>query len=62
MIKYFNYHDDITTQDIIHLERIIESENNMENYFLIPMIIYVLEFYIKKLMARSPETSKAKTK
>ena len=62
LIKYFNYHDDITTQDIIPLERIIESENNMENYFLIPMIIYVLEFYIKKLMARSPETSKAKTK
>ena len=62
LIKYFNYHDDITTQDIIPLERIIESENNMENYFLIPMVIYVLEFYIKKLMARSPETSKSKTK
>lgn len=62
LIKYFNYHDEITTQDIIPLERIFETENNMENYFLIPMVIYVLEFYIKNLMARSPETSKTKTK
>lgn len=62
LIKYFNYHDEITTQDIIPLERIFETENNMENYFLIPMVIYVLEFYIKNMMARSPETSKSKTK
>ena len=62
LVKYFNYHDEITTQDIIPLERIIESENNMENYFFIPMAIFVLEFYIKNLMARSPETSIAKTK
>lgn len=62
LIKYFNYEDNITTQDIIPLERIFENENNMENYFLIPMAIYVLEFYIKNLMARSPETSKSKTK
>lgn len=61
LIKYFNY-DDITTQDIIPLERIFENENNMENYFFIPMAIYVIEFYIKNLMARSPETSKSKTK
>lgn len=61
LVKYFNYHE-ITTQDIIPLERIVEHENNMENYFLIPMVIFVLEFYIKNLMARSPETSIAKTK
>ena len=62
LIKYFNYADVIETQDIIPLERIFENENNMENYFFIPMAIYVLEFYIKNLMARSPETSKSKTK
>lgn len=54
LIKYFNYVNEITEQDIIPLDRIVETENNMENYFLIPMIIYVLEFYIKNLMAHTP--------
>lgn len=62
LIKYFNYHDSIETQDIIPLERIIETENNMENYFLIPMTIFVIEFYIKNMMATEPETSITKTK
>lgn len=55
LVKYFNYNNEITEQDIIPLERIIETENNMENYFLIPMIIYVVEFYIKNLMAHKPK-------
>ena len=55
LVKYFNYNNEITAQDIIPLERIIETENNMENYFLIPMIIYVVEFYIKNLMAHKPK-------
>lgn len=55
LIKYFNFHDNIGTEDIIPLERIIETENNMENYFLLPMIIYIIEFYIKELMTRIPE-------
>lgn len=54
LIKYFNFHNDITIEDIIPLERIMETENNMENYFLLPMIIYVIEFYIKNMMARVP--------
>ena len=54
LIKYFNFHNDITIEDIIPLERIMETENNMENYFLLPMIIYVIEFYIKNMMARIP--------
>ena len=55
LVKYFNYNNEITEQDIIPLERIIETENNMENYFLLPMIIYVVEFYIKNLMAHTPK-------
>lgn len=54
LVKYFNFHNDITIEDIIPLERIMETENNMENYFLLPMIIYVIEFYIKNMMARVP--------
>lgn len=61
LIKYFNY-EDIGVEDIIPLERIIETENNMENYFLLPMAIYVLEFYIKNLMLRVPESSQEKIK
>ena len=55
LIKYFNHYDEITTEDIIPLERIIENENNMENYFLLPMVIFVIEYYIKNMMARIPE-------
>lgn len=57
LIKYFNNYETIGVEDIIPLERIIETENNMENYFLLPMIIYVIEFYIKKLMTRSPDNN-----
>lgn len=62
LIKYFNYSTDIGVQDMIPLERIVETENNSENYFLIPMLIYVIEFYIKNLMAREPESSQYKLK
>lgn len=54
LIKYFNFDDTIGTEDILPLERIIETENNMENYFLIPMIIYIIERNIKNTMARIP--------
>lgn len=54
LVKYFNFNDNIELEDIVPLERIIETENNMENYFLLPMIIYVLEFYIKNMMAHTP--------
>lgn len=53
IIKYFNYHD-LGVEDIIPIEHITDTDNNMENYFLLPMIIYVLEFYIKNMMAREP--------
>lgn len=58
LIKYFNFDDHIGTEDILPLERIIETENTMENYFLIPMIIYIIEFNIKNTMARIPKSSK----
>ena len=51
IIKYFN-HTDLGVEDIIPIERITETENNTENYFLIPMLIFVIEFYIKDLMSR----------
>ena len=54
LIKYFNFNDKIGTEDILPLERIIENENTMENYFLLPMIIYILEFNIKNSMSRIP--------
>ena len=57
LIKYFNFHDDIGAEDIIPLERIVETENNLENYFLLPMLIFIIEFYIKNMMARVPEIS-----
>ena len=60
LIKYFNFHDDIGVEDIIPLERIIETENNTENYFLLPMIIYVMEFYIKNMMAQIPKLKESK--
>lgn len=58
LIKYFNFDDHIGTEDILPLERIIETENTKENYFLIPMIIYIIEFNIKNTMARVPKSSR----
>jgi hypothetical protein len=49
LIKYFNHHE-YGVEDIIPFERIIETENNMENYFLIPMAIFIIEKYIKDSM------------
>lgn len=49
LIKYFNHHK-YGVEDIIPFERIIETENNMENYFLIPMAIFIIEKYIKESM------------
>jgi len=58
LIKYFNFDDHIGNEDILPLERIIETENTKENYFLIPMIIYIIEFNIKNTMARVPKSSR----
>lgn len=57
LIKYFNMDNNIGAEDIIPLERILETENNQENYFLLPMVIYIIEFYIKNLMAMEPSIS-----
>ena len=54
----FNFDDHIGNEDILPLERIIETENTKENYFLIPMIIYIIEFNIKNTMARVPKSSR----
>lgn len=56
LVKYFNYCTNIETEDILPLEKINEFDNNMENYFLIPMIIYIIEFYIKELIKLPSET------
>lgn len=56
LIKYFNHHTDITIEDIVPLERLMENDNNMENYFLLPMIIFVIEHYIKHIMAINDKT------
>ena len=57
LIKYFNY-EDIEMEDILPLDRFTEIDNNQENYFLIPMLIYVMERYIKELIATVPDGGK----
>ena len=57
LIKYFNY-EDIEMEDILPLDRFTETDNNQENYFLIPMLIYVMERYIKELIATVPDGGK----
>jgi len=61
LVKYFNHHD-IGVEDIIPFEKIIETQNNSENYFLLPMAIFVMEFYIKEMMARIPKESELHNK
>ena len=56
LIKYFNHHTDITIEDIVPLERLMENDNNMENYFLLPMIIFVIEHYMKHIMTINDKT------
>ena len=55
LIKYFN-NEEIGVEDILPFDRIVEYDNNQLNYFLIPMVIFVMEYYIKKLMANLDDT------
>ena len=54
IVKYFN-NEDIGPEDIIPLERIMETDNNKDNYFLIPMFIFIIEYYLKDLMKKTPD-------
>ena len=55
IIKYFNY-GKIGVEDLLPLDKIEEYDFNQYNYFMIPMIIYIMEVYIKELMARIDNT------
>ena len=55
-VKYFNDME-IGVEDIVPIESINETSNDYENYFFIPMLIFILEYYIKDLM-RKDEISK----
>lgn len=58
LIKYFNDME-INAHDIDPLQRIDSYSNDKDTYYLIPIIIFILEYNIKKIMARAnaPETS-----
>ena len=50
MIKYFN-NMEIGVEDIIPFEDIVETDNTKENYFYLPMLIFILDNYIKKYIS-----------
>lgn len=50
IIKYMNQMD-LTIDDIKVLERFGELDRNEQNYFVIPMIIFCADYYIKKLLS-----------
>lgn len=52
IIKYMN-NKDLDIKDIIEHERIQEYDMDECNYYLIPMIIFCMESYIKKLMSKT---------
>lgn len=56
LVKYFN-NTAIGVEDIIPLEQLDETDNTAENYFLIPMLIYCIEVYIKELIAAPQKSS-----
>lgn len=58
LIKYFNDME-INSHDMDPLQRIDSYSNDKDTYYLIPIIIFILEYNIKKIMARTnaPETS-----
>ena len=58
LIKYFN-DIEINAHDMDPLQRIDSYSNDKDTYYLIPIIIFILEYNIKKIMARAdaPETS-----
>ena len=51
LVKYFNDME-IGLEDIVPVETINETCNDYENYFYIPMLIFVLEYYVKGLMSK----------
>ena len=50
LVKYFN-HEQLGVEDLIPLGHLDEADNTAENYFLIPMLIFCIEVYIKELIA-----------
>ena len=50
MVKYFN-NMEIGVEDIIPFEDIVETDNTKENYFYLPMLIFILDNYIKKYIS-----------
>lgn len=55
IIKYFN-HVPIGVEDILPMDKIAETDSTQNNYFMIPIMIYIMERYIKELMARIDNT------
>ena len=58
LIKYFNDME-INSHDMDPLQRINSYSNDKDTFYLIPIIIFILEYNIKKIMAMNkvPETS-----
>lgn len=52
IIKYMN-HQDVTIDDLIPYEKIEEFDSTERNYFLIPMAIFCIEYYIHKLLSKT---------
>lgn len=52
LVKYFNQQP-IGLEDIIPFETIIEGQNTVENFFFLPMLIFVLDRYIKTYISPS---------
>lgn len=52
IIKYMNK-DDVAVDDLLPYERIEEFDNTERNYFLIPMAIFCIEFYIHQLLSKT---------
>lgn len=52
LVKYMN-DQDISIEDLVVYDRIQDFENDPINYFLIPMAIFCMEYYIKKLMTKT---------
>ena len=52
IIKYFNHKENLTMNDIVAIQRIGDSQDIERNYFLIPMLIFCIEQYEKKLLSK----------
>ena len=54
MVKYFN-DIEIGVEDIIPFENIIETDNTAENYFYLPMLIFIIDKYVKMFISPNNE-------